>query len=347
MTGTSTKTIAQKKVPNGLLPILKANFISPIQTSWSYTLFILSLGVTMGLIACGIMQFTNYSRTSIISYALMMPIYAVFAFLLPSFIVERQYNADIIGEFTGLGPIMMAFISGVPLSFVFTVIHNICSYYHLWSGKVTTFPMFFYYYEDTSYLAYAIEIISGTVIPTLALALFLYGVMWKHLVGKPFIFMAILTSIPFAMVQFNPVDFFAFLLVGAWYAVLRDRTGNIWGIVCCAIGTKLTYIATSSFIQEIDIYSTSTLSDIDSTFLYSSVPALFFGVILLLLIRRYLNVFKEQYFSSTMADNIDIKNQELNPVLPSTPWYTYVPALITGLSILTVLWFLLFKGVFL
>lgn len=347
MAATTSNTTRNPKVPNGLLPILKANFVTPIQTSWSYTIFVMTIGIVFGLAFCRLLQFDNYSRSSIISFAFMMPIFTVFSFLLPSFIVERQYNTDIVGEFTGIGPLLMAFISGVPLSFVFTVIHNICSYYHLWRGEVTIFPIFFYYCEDGNYIILAIELIAGTIIPIAGIALFLYGVLWKHLTGKNFVLIALLTAIPFALVQFNPIDFFSYLFVGAWYAVLRDRIGNIWGILFCAIGTKLTYFITSSFIQDINIYSTSTLSDVDTTFLYSSIPAFFFGIILLLLVRRYLNIFKDQYFSSTMADNIDEKNKELNPILPSMPWFTYIPVLITGLTILAAIWFLLFKGAFL
>lgn len=342
--GNSTPII--HKAPRGLLPLLKENFISPYRVNWSYLIWLLAIGTSIGLVICRIISYEDFSSTSLIGYALLSPIFTLFAYIIPSVIAAKQIKSDVFGEYTGIGALILAFISGVPLALVFRVIHNFCAYFHLWSGHKTIFPAMFYYCTDNSLISTITEIIAGTLLPAVGIAIFFYGVMWDRLSRRGFLVAVCLTALSYALVQLNPIDFIGFLFVGAWLSVLRDRTGCLWSIVACLLGLRITALITAEWIQEIDIYSIQTLSDVDNTFLYSSLPAIFFGFVLLLLIRRYLNNFKNQYFTSSMADNLDDKNADLISILPEVPLLCYLPALITGIALMAILWILLIKGVF-
>ncbi len=347
MTDSKQSNSKNYKAPRGVLPILKENFIKPGQISWSYTFFLFSLGILVSMVLIKLLKSSSFSSTSLVGYALLSPVFCVFAYILPAIISGTKINSDTWTDNTGIGPLIMAFVSGIPLALIFRTIHNLSAYVHLWSGRPMVFPALFYYCDDTTLLSRATEILSGCIIPAVGVAILLYGIMWDRISRRGFYWALFLISGIYALAQLNPIDFFSYLFVGAWLCILRDRIGNAWSIVLCLLSMKLTSILTLDIIQEIDIYSTQTLSDVDDSFIYSTLPALFFGCILLLLVRRYLNEFKDLYFTSSMADNLDAKNQELNSELPSMPLVCYLPALITGVIIFIVLWTILFNGGFL
>lgn len=347
MTDSTKNNSTSYKAPRGVLPILRENFIKPRQISWSYTFFLFSFGILIALILIKLLKNSNFSSTSLVGYALISPIFCVFAYILPAIIAGTKIKSDTWTDNTGIGSLIMAFVSGVPLALVFRTIHNLSAYFHLWSGRTTIFPALFYYCDDTTLLSRITEVLSGCIIPAIGVAILLYGIMWDRISRRGFYYALCIISVVYALAQLNPIDFFSYLFVGAWMCILRDRIGNAWSIVLCLLSMKLTSILTLDIIREIDIYSTQTLSDVDDSFIYSTLPALFFGIILLLLVRRYLNEFKDLYFTSSMADNLDTKNQELYSELPSMPLVCYLPALITGVIIFITIWTILFKGGFL
>ena len=100
------------------------SFTVPSALNWGYPVLFAGLGAVIALlIRLGVMS-TNvdYSQTSIIGYVLFISIFVILAFIIPTVILSGRFarydsqlpSAHIVGDYTGIGVLILSFLSGVP-----------------------------------------------------------------------------------------------------------------------------------------------------------------------------------------------------------------------------------------
>lgn len=326
--------------------ILKNHFGFPVTINWGYSLFLCSLGLLTVYLLRNIFLSggTPISPTSLMGYTMTEPLLVALALLLPTatLFIEKKKNpknviVDSIGSFTGIGPMLLSFISGVGLFLVKIPIHNFVSWAWLRLGRTLIFPTFFFVNDPTSKVEIALGYISGTVIPALGLSLFFTGLMWACFRKENGRIATLIIALSMAVFSLNFVDFLAIFVTGIWLCFLRDRTKNVWAPFFSLLGCGLAELFLVRFVKSVDITMVQVYSDIDSTYFYSSLPAFLVGVILLAFFAKTLNDFKMSYDTDVSI------NGEVRDETPSIASGVNL-ALICAIIIFLILWIMVIKG---
>ena len=299
---------------------IKRSFAVPSSLNWGYPVMFAGLGAVIALlIRLGVMS-TNvdYSQTSIIGYVLFISIFVIMAFIIPTVMLSGRFtrydaqspSAHIVGDYTGIGVLILSFLSGVPLMLMKSSVYNIICYLWLRSGNSIKFPLFFCYTEDSSIIAIILQFLSGTVIPAIGVSLFFYGLLWSSVRMKDFKAACIAIPILYALFSFNLFDSVGALFCGFWLCILRRNSENIWGPALCLIGCKVTELVIGTTIPTVDITVIRTYSDISAKFFYSSVPSLFVAIILFGFFFKVLNEFHITMTNDSYGDNLKVLEKE-------------------------------------
>ena len=328
---------------------LKRSFMIPKALNWGYPLLFAGLGAIAALlIRYGVMS-TNvdYSQTSVIGYVLFISIFVILAYIIPTVMLSGRFarydaqlpSAHIVGDYTGIGVLILSFLSGVPLMLLKSSLYNIFCYLWLHTGNSIKFPVFFCYTEDPSIMTIILEFMSGTILPALGVSLFFFGLLWSSVRMKDFKAACIAIPILYALFSFNLFDVIGALFAGFWLCILRRNSENIWGPALCLIGCKVTELVIGSTIPTVDITVIRTYSDISSKFFYSSVPSLFVAVILFGFFFKVLNEFHITMTCDSYGDNLKVIEQEKLRDESIPPFINGVNlALFLGIAAAIVIW---------
>ena len=274
-------------------------FLPPKELNWGYTLFVMSAGLLTLFLSRSLLTFLPFSPTSLIFASLIVPLQVLIALIIPAVSLaysdNRLSTTGFTGKFTGLGPILIGFFSGVPLSLINSACHNLVTYLWLRAGIPMAYPAFMCYNLDGSFLSVMLEIMTQSVIPAIGICIFFTGVLWSLFREENKGIATIIITIAFVLYSLNPVDSIGLAVVGWWILTLRRKTGNIFAPFFALVAMKITEVSFSFILPRIDTTTLQTYSDIPSSYFYSSAPSIFMGIILLSFFKSTLNDFERIY----------------------------------------------------
>lgn len=324
--------------------ILKA-FKFPNPYNWGYPVFYGALGFIasyflLKLLFSGTFLF---SSTSLIGCAIIVIFIVMFAFVAPSVIIAEKCGLYITGRYTGIGALILSFLSGAPLYLIKASFHNLSLALWLRYGGSVIFPAVFYSVGEVSGPLLLLEVLVDTIIPAFGFSLFFLGAVWQGFPEKNKRLAFIIVPILIALFSFDFMNLPAILVIGWWLCVVRNHTENIYGPILALIGSRLTGILVGSIVNELDLTTIRVYSDIPTTIYFASIPALVVALILLGFFRKTLGEFHFTYSADIYGDNRqpDVKDGGKAGGLMKGINVT----LVLGLMILVILWMVLLKGV--
>lgn len=278
-----------------------------------------------------------FSPTSLIGYSIFSILMTLIVLLLPGFTLSSGMYDQVIGKNTGAGSLLLAACSGLPVMMITTAIYNFSSWIILRTGSNIIFPAYFYYGGTDTKTGAALAILTDTVIPAAGASVFFFGLMWSRFRSKERFVGYIIIAAAYMLYS---MDFFgagAMFFTGWWCCFLRTKTGNIFCPFLAIVSARLSQYLFVDTLTRIDIFTIQTYSDIDSTFFYSSLPALFIGLILIAFFMKNLNAFHESY-SDSEEDSV------YDQVIPAFDKGINLTIVVAGIFFAT-LWIMLIKGV--
>ena len=278
-----------------------------------------------------------FPPTSLIGYSVFSLLMTLIVLILPGFTLSRGFYEHVIGKSTGAGSLLLSVCSGLPLMMVTTAIYNFSSWIILRTGSNVIFPAYFYHGGTDSKAGLALSILADAVIPAAGASLFFFGLMWSRFRSKEKFAGYIIIAAAYMLYSMDLFGAGAVFFIGWWCCFLRTKTGNIFCPFLAIVSCRLSQYVFGDTLTKIDILSVQTYSDIDSTFFYSSLPALFIGLILIAFFMKSFNAFHESYSDSEEDGKYD-------QVIPAFDKSLNLTIVVAGL-IFAALWIMLIKGV--
>ncbi|MCQ2532657.1 MAG: hypothetical protein MJ093_08130 [Saccharofermentans sp.] len=321
-----------------ILRTLKYHFGKPESLTWGFLLFIASIFAALffwGKCVINSLE-APIPTTSLVGFAIFMPIYVFFTFVFPSLLLKQGNTKALVGNYTGTGILIIAILSGLPIMLISTILNNIIIWLLLRGGSKILYPAFFYYGGTNSKIGLTLGILVDTVIPAFGICIFFLGLMWsrfKHS-QKKLAYLVIISA--YVLFTMDIAAILSSVIVGWWICKLRDKTDGVYAPFLCLVSSRICSALFSGTISKIDIYSIQTFSDIPSSFFYAALPTIFIAVILLAFFTR---IFDDYYYKYMGRDVI----ADDETIAPLTRNFTF--GLIISLLIMITIWVLISKGV--
>lgn len=321
-----------------LLRSLKYHFGKPQSMTWSFLLFISSIFTALFFaMKCvlGDMEL-KIPTTSLVGFSIFMPIFIFFALIFPALLLNEGKTSALTGNYTGAGILIVAFLSGLPIMLLSTVLYNIVTWIFLRLGSKIYYPAFFFYGGTETKLGMSLAIISDTVIPAFGMCIFFFGLLWSRFrySQKKLAYCVVVTA--YVLFTMDIMGFLAAILVGWWCCRLRDKTDGVYAPFLCLLSSRICTIIFKTTLPKINIFSIQTYSDIPSSFFYAALPSTFIAIILLGYFMRLFDDYYYKYMGSEVPND--------DESIPSTTVNLNF-GLITAMLIMTILWILIYKGV--
>ena len=320
-------------------------FKFPNPYNWGYPVFYGAAGLGLSFLLLKLLFSGTFpfSSTSLIGCALIVIFFVMFAFVAPSVMIAEKCGLYITGRYTGIGALILSFLSGAPLYLFKASFHNLSLALWLKNGGSVIFPAVFYHVDEVTGPLLLLEILIDTIIPAFGFSLFFLGAVWQGFPEKNKKLAFIIIPILFALFSFDFINMPAIILIGWWLCVVRNHTENIYGPILALIGERLTGIFIDSIVGEIDLTTIRVFSDIPTTIYFASIPALIVAFILLAFFRKTLGEFHFAYTADIYGDNRqpEVKDGGKAGSLLRGINLTFV----LGIIILVVLWIVLLKGI--
>ena len=167
----------------------------------------------------------EFSSTSLIGCAVIVIVIVMFAFVAPSVLLAEKGGLCITGRYTGIGALILSFLSGAPVFLLKSSIHNITAALWLRFGGSVVFPAVFYHVEGLSGQTLILEILIDTIIPAFGFSLFFLGPYGRDFPKEQemgIFFIPLLLG----LFSFDFLDIFAILIIGWWLCIVRNHTGE-------------------------------------------------------------------------------------------------------------------------
>lgn len=271
----------------------KKIFGVPEKMNWGYPVLFMAIGTGLTFLLDRVITAKNghLSMTSVAGFTLIQLFLVIISMILPAVIVSRNNPSRTIGSYTGIGMLVLAFVSGAPVSIMMTSVRNFIIYLWLKLGNSIVYPTFFCVDSGTNTYSIILSILSGTVIPALGASIFFFGAMQEGVrkVKPDKLIGAFIVALFYAVFALDLLSLPGLFLCGLWLYYLRDRADNIFAPFVCLLGVKATKYIVNSFIADIDITQIQTYSDIDKSFFYAILPAFLIAVFLLLIFVKYMD----------------------------------------------------------
>ena len=142
--------------------------------------------------------------------------------------------------------------------------------------------------------------------------------------------------------SFDFINLPATLIISWWLCILRSRTENIYGPILALIGSRFTGILIGTIVEEIDLTTVRTFSDIPTTIYYACIPAIFVAIILMAFFRKSLGEFHFVYSADIYGDPRDPEEKDGGKAAGFLRGFN-IP-LILGIIVCIVFWALIFDG---
>lgn len=319
-------------------------FRIPKPFNWGYPVFYGSLGLAISLIILKLMYSGafQFSSTSLIGCSISVMLIVMFAFIVPSVLIAERSGLCITGHYTGIGSLILSFLSGSALYLVKAGLHNLTAALWLRMGGTIVFPAVFYHIEGMNGQTLLLEVLIDTIVPAFGFSLFFLGIVWQGFSERNRGAAFILIPLLFAAFSFNIMDVAAILVIGWWLCLVRSRTENIYGPILALIGLRLTGIIIGGVVGEVDLTTIRVFSDIPHTIYYESVPALVVAVILMAFFRKTLGEFHAVYSADIYGED---QKKELKGDSEAGFLAGFNLTFVLGIVILVVFWILISKGV--
>ena len=330
-----------KSVGNHIINAFKV----PKPYNWGYPVFFGSVGMGFAFLILKLMfsGAFQFSSTSLIGCAVIVIVIVMFAFVVPSVLIAEKSGVCITGHYTGIGVLILSFLSGAPVYLLKSAIHNISSVLWLRAGGSVVFPAVFYHVEGVSGQLLALEILIDTIIPAFGFSLFFLGAVWQGFSDKNRRWAFFFIPLFFALFSYDFLDLIAILIIGWWLCMVRNHAGNIYGPILTLLGARVTGILIDSVVNEIDLTTVRVYSDIPSTFYFASIPAIIVAVILMAFFRKTLGEFHFTYSADIYGDSKKLEEGEGEKADSVLAGFNLT--FVLGVMVLAVFWILLSKGV--
>lgn len=320
-------------------------FKYPEPYNWGYPVFFGSVGFTFALLILKLMFSGAYSfsSTSLIGCSIIVLMIVMFAFVAPSILIAERGGLYITGRYTGIGSLILSFLSGAPLYLLKASFHNLSLALWLKNGGSVVFPAVFYHLEGDTWQTLILGILIDTIVPAFGFSLFFLGAVWQGFTDKNKRWAFVIIPLLFGLFSLNFIDLPAIVVIGWWLCIVRNHTENIYGPVLALLGSRLTGILIGSIVGEIDLTTIRIYSDIPSTIYFASIPALVVAIILLAFFRKTLGEFHFAYSADIYGDE---RKPEVKDGGKAGGFFKGINiTLVLGIAICVVLWILLFKGI--
>ena len=320
-------------------------FKYPDPFNWGYPVFYGAAGFGLAFLLLKLLYSGAFpfSSTSLIGCAVIVLFIVMFAFIVPSVIIAEKCDLYITGRYTGIGVLILSFLSGAPLYLLKASFHNLSLALWLRNGGTVVFPAFFYHVEGITGQTLLLEILIDTIVPAFGFSLFFLGVVWQGFNENNKRWAFLIVPVLIALFSFDFIDMPAILVIGWWLCIVRNHTENIYGPILALIGTRMTGIIIDSIVGEIDLTTIRVFSDIPNTIYFASIPALVVAIILLAFFLKTLGEFHFAYSADVYGDERqpEVKDgSKAGNILKGINL-----TLILGIVILAALWIVLFKGI--
>ncbi len=320
--------------------IIKHNFGRPRVMTWGWPLMIMSLGTAVLFILRCILKDPDlpFPATTITGCSFLMIFGTVLALVFPAVFCARGIEDRPIGHFTGVGTLFLAFLSGIPLVMIRLPLYNMMAWLVLRFTGSSVFPVFFHSEPSSSYET-ILTIVSDILVPSFGAAIFFFGLLYTRFKSTDKVKAFVVVTLFYTLFEMDFTAVLALIVTGVWCCYLRSRIYNMWAPMLCLISTKLTELYLPEAMARIDIFSVQTHADIGSTYFYSSLPAFFMGMVLILFFIRVLDSF-------AISVRHEVTGAEDDEILP--PFDKSINlSLILIMAVFITIWILIFRGVYL
>ena len=322
------------------LSILKHNFGRPRVMTWGWPLMLMSL-MTALLFAMRCLLKSDdlsYPASSLTGCCFLIMFGTLTALVFPAVFCARGIEDRPVGRYTGIGTLILSFVSGIPLMMIRIPLYNIVAWLTLRFSRYSFYPVFFHADPSSEY-GTALSLISEIIIPAFGASLFFFGLMWSRFRSTDRIRAYAVITAAYVLYSMDYTSILAIAATGIWCCYLRSRVFNMWGPFLCLISMKLSELLIPSTLSRIDIFEVQTYADIESTYFYASLPSFFMGMVLILFFIRVLDSF-------SISVRHEVTGSEDDEFIPAFDKSINLSLLLT-LTVFIIIWILIFKGVFL
>ena len=323
---------------NNALAILKHNFGRPRAMTWGWPVMLFTLITAVIFMARCILKDTEspFPVTSLVGCSFFVILITLAALVFPAVFCARGIEDRPVGRFTGVGVLILSFLSGIPLMMVRVPLYNIMAWITLRFSRSSIFPVFFHT-EPNGKEATILAILSDVIIPAFGAAIFFFGLLWTRFRSSDRLQAYVVITTCFVLYKMDYTSLLAFIATGIWCCFLRSRIYNMWGPFLCLVSAGIAEMYLPETLARIDIYAVQTYADIGSTYFYSSLPAFFMGMVLLLFFIRVLDSF-------AISVRHEVTGTEDDEIIPPFDKSVNLSLLLT-IGVFTTVWILLLKGV--
>ena len=336
------------ETPNQQKGFFQKRFGVPRPFNWGYSFLFAAIGTVVTLMLALIVFESgslSFSTTSIVGCGLITVIMTTAALMLPAVFIPGRTRLDIAGKYTGAGTLIMSFLSGAPIFLIKASFRNLFTYFWLRLGNSVVFPALFSYAVDDAKATLALQIITDSLIPSLGISVFFYGLLWSGIRNSDKDLSYWVIPILLSLYSLNFPDLPATFVTGIWLCRVRKDADNIWGPFLCLAGSRFFSIIMKGVISEVDLTTLRTYSDMPVTFFFSSIPALVVAGILFAFFRKMLGEFNYYYTTDVYGDEGSKYNAPDDTQTVNRFRAGFNTALFIGVIIFVIFWILMFKGI--
>ena len=336
------------ETPNQQKGFFQKRFGVPRPFNWGYSFLFAAIGTVVTLMLALIVFESgslSFSTTSIVGCGLITVMMTTAALMLPAVFIPGRTRLDIAGKYTGAGTLIMSFLSGAPIFLIKASFRNLFTYFWLRLGNSVVFPALFSYAVDDAKATLALQIITDSLIPSLGISVFFYGLLWSGIRNSDKDLSYWVIPILLSLYSLNFPDLPATFVTGIWLCRVRKDADNIWGPFLCLAGSRFFSIIMKGVISEVDLTTLRTYSDMPVTFFFSSIPALVVAGILFAFFRKMLGEFNYYYTTDVYGDEGSKYNAPDDTQTVNRFRAGFNTALFTGVIIFVIFWILMFKGI--
>lgn len=336
----------EKPVPQK--SFLQKQFSVPRPFNWGYSFLLAALGAAFTMLLSKLVFDSgaiSFSTTSIVGCGLITVLMTTTALMLPAAFVPGKTGIDIAGGYTGSGTLIMSFLSGAPVFLIRASFHNIFTYLWLRLGNPVVFPALFSYAAESSRSALALQLVADSLLPSLGISVFFYGLIWSGIRNSDKDLSYYVIPILLVLYSLNFPDLPGILVTGIWLCRVRKDSGNIWGPFLCLAGSRFFEAILNGVINEADLTTLRTYSDMQVTFFFSAIPALVVAAILFAFFRKMLGDFNYSFTADIYGDQGSKYTAPDDSHRVDRFRGGFNTAFFLGVIIFITFWILMFKGI--
>ncbi|MBO4449008.1 MAG: hypothetical protein J5777_00315 [Clostridiales bacterium] len=328
--------------------IFRRIFGIPHPFNWGYSFMFAALGAAVVMLLSKIVFDSGiiaFSTTSPVGCGLITVLMTTVALMTPAVLIPEKNGRDISGRYTGAGTLIMSFLSGSAIFLIRASFRNIFTYIWLRLGNSVVFPALFSYASDNSKATMALQILTDSLVPALGISVFFYGLLWSGIRNDDQDLAYFVIPFLLCLYSLNFPDLPGIFVTGVWLCRVRRDSGNIWGPFLCLAGSRLFGFLLTGVIDEVDLTTLRTYSDMPTTFFFSALPAVVVAVIIFAFFRKILGEFHNSYNADVYGEEGSKYSAGDDTLRVDRFRAGFNTAFFLGVIIFIGLWVLMFRGI--